>query len=127
LTAISGSSDVFRGGVIAYHNDVKAELLGVDESTIAEHGAVSEQVAVEMAAGVRRTARTNIGLSITGVAGPSGGTAAKPVGTVWIAADIDGVARTALHHMWGDRDEIRQRAAQWTMELLRLRLIDPRP
>ncbi|HEV8496229.1 MAG TPA: competence/damage-inducible protein A [Gemmatimonadaceae bacterium] len=127
LTAISGSSDVFRGGVIAYHNDVKAELLGVDESTIAEHGAVSEQVAVEMAAGVRRTARTNIGLSITGVAGPSGGTAAKPVGTVWIAADIDGDAKTALHHMWGDRDEIRQRAAQWTMELLRLRLIDLRP
>lgn len=127
LTAISGSSDVFRGGVIAYHNEVKAELLGVDESTIAEHGAVSEQVAVEMAAGVRRTSRTNIGLSITGVAGPTGGTAAKPVGTVWIAADIDGAAKTALHHMWGDRDEIRQRAAQWTMELLRLRLIDPRP
>jgi len=127
LTAISGSSDVFRGGVIAYHNEVKAELLGVDESTIAEHGAVSEQVALEMAAGVRRASRTNIGLSITGVAGPTGGTAAKPVGTVWIAADIDGAAKTALHHVWGDRDEIRQRAAQWTMELLRLRLIDPRP
>jgi nicotinamide-nucleotide amidase len=127
LTAISGSSDVFRGGVIAYHNDVKAELLGVSESSLTEHGAVSEKVVLEMAAGVRRTARTNIGLAITGVAGPTGGTPAKPVGTVWIAVDVDGEPRTALHHMWGDRDEIRQRAAQWTMELLRLRLIASRP
>jgi nicotinamide-nucleotide amidase len=126
LTAISGSSDVLRGGVIAYHNDVKVELLGVSESTIVEHGAVSEEVALEMAAGARRTARTNIGLAITGVAGPTGGTPAKPVGTVWIAVDVDGDARTVLHHMWGDREEIRQRAAQWTMELLRLRLIAPR-
>jgi len=127
LTAISGSSDVLRGGVIAYHNDVKIELLGVQTRTLAEHGAVSEEVAREMAAGVRRIARTNIGLAITGVAGPTGGTPDKPVGTVWIAADIDGDVRTALHRMWGDRDEIRQRAAQWTMEHLRLRLIGAHP
>ena len=127
LTAISGSSDVLRGGVIAYHNDVKIELLGVQARTLAEHGAVSEEVAREMAAGVRRTARTNVGLAITGVAGPTGGTPDKPVGTVWIAADIDGDVRTALHRMWGDRDEIRQRAAQWTMEHLRLRLIGAHP
>jgi nicotinamide-nucleotide amidase len=123
LTAIPGSSDVFRGGIIAYHNDVKAELLGVHEATLAAHGAVSEEVAREMAAGARRVARTNIGLAITGVAGPAGGTPTKPVGTVWIAADIDGNTYTALHRLWGDRDEIRQRSAQWTLELLRLRLI----
>lgn len=122
LTAISGSSDVVRGGVIAYHNDVKIELLGVAESTLVEHGAVSEEVARAMASGVRRSARTNIGLAITGVAGPTGGTPAKPVGTVWLASDVDGDVRTALHRMWGDRDEIRQRAAQWTMEMLRHQL-----
>jgi nicotinamide-nucleotide amidase len=127
LTAIPGSSDVLRGGVIAYHNDVKFELLGVRESTLAEHGAVSEQVAREMAVGVRTTTRTNIGLAITGIAGPTGGTPAKPVGTVWIAADIDGDAQAALHRMWGDRTDIRERAAQWLLELLRLRLIERLP
>jgi nicotinamide-nucleotide amidase len=125
LTAISGSSDVVRGGVIAYHNDVKTELLGVNKAILDAHGAVSEEVVREMAAGARRAARTNIGLAITGVAGPTGGTTAKPVGTVWIAADIDGDASSALHRLWGDRDEIRQRAAQWTLELLRLRLLPP--
>lgn len=124
LTAISGSSDVLRGGVIAYHNDVKVEQLGVREATLAAHGAVSEEVVREMAAGVRRTVRTNIGLAITGVAGPTGGSPEKPVGTVWIAADVDGDTQTALHRMWGDREDIRQRAAQWTLELIRLRLID---
>jgi len=85
---------------------------------------VSEEVAREMAAGVRRTTGTNIGLAITGVAGPTGGTPAKPVGTVWIAVDIDGRARAALHRMWGDRGDIRERAAQWTLEMLRLALVD---
>jgi nicotinamide-nucleotide amidase len=126
LTAISGSSDVVRGGVIAYHNDVKTGLLGVSEATLVAHGAVSEAVVREMAAGVRRVTRTNIGLAITGVAGPTGGTAKKPVGTVWIAADIDGAADAVLHRLWGDREEIRQRAAQWTLELLRLRLLAPK-
>ncbi|MGE5731143.1 MAG: competence/damage-inducible protein A, partial [Gemmatimonas sp.] len=126
LTAISGSSDVLRGGVIAYHNDVKVEQLGVRAATLAAHGAVSEEVVREMAAGVRRAVRTNIGLAITGVAGPTGGSPEKPVGTVWIAADVDGDTQTALHRMWGDREDIRQRAAQWTLELIRLRLIDGR-
>jgi PncC family amidohydrolase len=77
-----------------------------------------------MAVGVRRTARTSIGLAITGVAGPTGGTPAKPVGTVWIAVDVEGHVKTALHRMWGDRGDIRERAAQWTLEALRLRLIE---
>ena len=123
LTAIPGSSDVVRGGVIAYHNDVKVEHAGVDPKLLAKHGAVSEEVVCEMAAGACRYARANVGLAITGIAGPSGGTPEKPVGTVWVAVDIDGDVRTQLLRLWGDRDEIRARSAQWTLELLRQRLL----
>jgi nicotinamide-nucleotide amidase len=122
LTAIPGSSDVVLGGVIAYANSVKRDLLGVREESLREHGAVSEPVVREMAAGARRVTGASVGLAITGVAGPSGGTPDKPVGTVWIAADVEGTVDARLHKLWGDRDEIRQRAAQWTMELLRHRL-----
>ena len=109
------------GGVIAYHNDVKRDLLGVSDASLAAHGAVSEEVVREMAAGARRVIGARVGLAITGVAGPSGGTPEKPVGTVWIAVDIDGDVTTRLHRLWGDRDEIRDRAAQWTLDLLRRR------
>jgi nicotinamide-nucleotide amidase len=122
LTAISGSSDVLRGGVIAYHNDIKRDRLGVDEGTLQEHGAVSEPVVTQMARGARRVAGASIGLAITGIAGPGGGTPEKPVGTVWIASDIDGDVHTQLLRLWGDREEIRQRSAQWTLDLLRRRL-----
>jgi nicotinamide-nucleotide amidase len=123
LTAIAGSSDVVQGGVISYSNRAKIELLGVDESLIRTHGAVSEQVACAMAAGARRATKASVGLAITGVAGPGGGSQEKPVGTVWIAVDIDGDTQPRLLRMWGDREEIRQRSAQWTMELLRQRLM----
>ena len=122
LTAIPGSSDVTRGGVIAYHDDIKRDLLGVSESVLLEHGAVSEEVARQMAAGARRVANSSIGVAITGIAGPGGGTDAKPVGTVWIAVDVNGDAQTRLLRLWGDRDEIRQRSAQWSLDLLRRRL-----
>jgi PncC family amidohydrolase len=108
--------------VIAYHNDVKRELLGVDDAALREHGAVSEPVVAQMASGARRVSGASVGLAITGVAGPTGGTPEKPVGTVWIAADVDGDVQTRLLRLWGDRDEIRQRSAQWTMDLLRRRL-----
>jgi nicotinamide-nucleotide amidase len=124
LTAISGSSDVLHGGVIAYHNDVKRSMLGVTEEALREHGAVSEEVARQMAAGARQVAAARVGLAITGVAGPGGGTEEKPVGTVWIAADIDGDVQTRLLRLWGDREEIRERSAQWTLELLRHRLLE---
>jgi nicotinamide-nucleotide amidase len=122
LTAIPGSSDVVLGGVISYANDVKSSLLGVDDSLIRDRGAVSEEVAVAMAVGARKATHASVGLAITGVAGPGGGTAEKPVGTVWIAVDINGDTQTRLLRMWGDREEIRERSAQWTMELLRHRL-----
>jgi nicotinamide-nucleotide amidase len=122
LTAIPGSSDVVQGGVIAYANHMKSDVLGVDDSLIRAHGAVSEEVVRAMAAGARRVAKASVGLAITGVAGPGGGSEEKPVGTVWIAVDVNGDTRTRLLRMWGDREEIRQRSAQWTMELLRNRL-----
>ena len=127
LTAVPGSSDVVRGGIIAYHNDVKRDLLGVDDAVLKEHGAVSEPVVRQMASGARRAASSAIGLAITGVAGPGGGSEEKPVGTVWIAADIEGQIESRQLKLWGDRDEIRQRSAQWTMEMLRHGLLGSRP
>jgi nicotinamide-nucleotide amidase len=122
LTAIPGSSDVVRGGVIAYHNDLKRDGLGVSEESIRVNGAVSEEVVRQMATGARRFAGSDIGLAITGVAGPSGGTPDKPVGTVWVGVDIGGEVTTRLFRLWGDRDEVRERSAQWTLEMLRQRL-----
>ena len=86
---------------------------------------MSEQVVREMAAGARSATGADVGLAITGVAGPSGGTLEKPVGTVWICVDISGEAHTQLLKLWGDRDEIRQRSAQWTLDLLRRTLQSP--
>jgi len=122
LTAIPGSSDVVRGGVIAYHNDLKRDSLGVDASLLRDHGAVSEPVVRAMAAGARRMACSDIGLGVTGIAGPSGGSDAKPVGTVWLAVDLNGEVETRLVRLWGGRDEIRQRSAQWLLEMLRKKL-----
>lgn len=119
LTAIPGSSDVVLGGVIAYHNDIKQNALGVAERSLRDHGAVSEVVVREMATGARRMSGADVGLAITGVAGPGGGTDEKPVGTVWIAADIRGDIQARLLQLWGDRYEIRERAAQWTLEMVR--------
>ena len=119
LTAIPGSSDVVDGGVIAYDDRVKQALLGVSETDLRESGAVSEPVARQMAAGVRERLGTAIGVGITGIAGPGGGTPEKPVGTVWTALDLEGNTRTT-HTIWfGDRDEIRRRAAQAALDLIR--------
>lgn len=123
LTAIPGSSDVVRGGVIAYDNSLKRDLLGVSEESLREFGAVSETVVREMAAGARRAAGADIGFGITGIAGPSGGTPEKPVGTVWVAVDILGACSSRMLRLWGDRDEIRERSAQWTLEIARKRLV----
>jgi nicotinamide-nucleotide amidase len=119
LTAIPGSSDVFLGGVIAYSNDVKVRLLGVRPETLREHGAVSEPVVRQMAAGARERTGASIGMAITGVAGPGGGTAEKPVGTVCLATDVDGNVETRRVSLLGDRDEIRRRATQGVLEMTR--------
>ncbi len=119
LTSVSGSSKAFVGGVIAYDNAVKIDRLGVDAGLIARVGAVSEEVARAMAAGVRHALRSQIGVGITGVAGPDGGTEDKPVGLVWIAVDLDGELVVHGGRFSGDRGEIRFRATQAALNMIR--------
>jgi nicotinamide-nucleotide amidase len=121
ITAIPGSSDVFIGGVLAYENTTKVEMLGVEAADVEKHGAVSEAVAIAMARGVRSRLSADIGISITGIAGPGGGTSDKPVGTVWIALDgrVNGARGLRLI---GDRTEIRQRSAQAALDFVRREL-----
>jgi nicotinamide-nucleotide amidase len=119
LTAVPGSSSVVIGGVIAYSNGVTKGLLGVTTEALERHGAVSEEVASEMATGVRRRLGVDIGVSITGVAGPGGGTPDKPVGLVWMAVDVRGDVRTHGSRFIGDRAEIRFRATQAALDLVR--------
>ena len=123
LTAIAGSSDVVTGGLIAYDNQVKANFLGVPHAMLGAHGAVSEPVARQMASAARTTFDANIGFGITGVAGPGGGTPEKPVGTVWIALDLNGDNRAQKLVLIGDRAEIRYRATQAALDMLRRALL----
>ncbi|MEX2182310.1 MAG: competence/damage-inducible protein A [Gemmatimonadaceae bacterium] len=118
LTAIPGSSDVVEGGTIAYANAVKVRELGVSEATIAAHGAVSEEVAREMARGARARFGVDVGMSITGVAGPGGGTPEKPVGTFCVAVDLRGDVESRRTNSVGDRHEVRQRSTQAALGLL---------
>jgi nicotinamide-nucleotide amidase len=119
LTAVPGSSRVFVGGVVAYADEVKLDLLGVSADALAAHGAVSEPVAREMVSGIARALGAEAALAVTGIAGPEGGTAEKPVGTVWIAVHWRGKAR-AFHYVFpGERDVVRRRAAQAALDALR--------
>ena len=123
LTAIPGSSHAVRGGVIAYHNDVKTGLLDVPLELIRQHGAVSEAVVAAMAAGARTVTGADAAFGITGIAGPDGGTPEKPVGTVWVSLDVRGVVETRQLRLIGDRGEIRFRATQAALDMLRRRLL----
>jgi len=119
LTDIAGSSDVVERGFVTYSNEAKTELLGVPASLIAQHGAVSEPVARAMATGAIAHAPIDLAVSITGVAGPGGGSAAKPVGLVHFgAAKRDGTIRAEHHVFSGDRDAVRHAATRRALELL---------
>jgi nicotinamide-nucleotide amidase len=122
LTDVPGSSDYVDRGVVCYSNRAKIELLGVPEAMIAEHGAVSEPVAVAMAEGVRSRAGTTVGIGVTGIAGPGGGTPEKPVGTVAIAVVVDDRVHVSTSRLFGDREQIKFQAAQAAMNQLRLML-----
>ncbi|HEX2779660.1 MAG TPA: CinA family nicotinamide mononucleotide deamidase-related protein, partial [Gemmatimonadaceae bacterium] len=119
LTAIPGSSDVVLGGVIAYANAVKVAQLGVSQATLDAHGAVSEETVREMASGARARFGASAGIAITGVAGPGGGTPEKPVGTVWLGVDGEGRVEARRINTVGDREEIRRRATQAALALVR--------
>jgi len=110
VTAVAGSSAWFERGFVTYSNEAKQEMLGVREATIARHGAVSQETAREMAAGALARSRGTIAVAITGVAGPGGGTAAKPVGMVCFAWARGDDVRAETHHFEGDRDSVRRQA-----------------
>ena len=119
LTEIPGSSAWFLGGVIAYDDSVKIGVLGVPAAIIREHGAVSAPCAAAMAEGVCKLLNPDVGVAVTGIAGPSGGTATKPVGTVYLAvAGTHGT--TTMHYVWaGTRTENKQESAHAALGLLR--------
>ncbi len=125
LTEVPGSSDVFVGGVIAYDNALKIELLGVTEAALAEHGAVSEPVARQMAEAAARRFGAAAAVSVTGIAGPGGGTPEKPVGTVWIGCSYHGSVESRRSVFPGSRHEVRARAVQSALFLLYRRLAGP--
>ena len=119
LTNVAGSSAYVRGGVVAYANDAKQQLLGVRAETLAAHGAVSEQTAGEMATGARRALGADIAVSTTGIAGPGGGTPDKPVGTVCFGLAWDGGLITQRHQLWGTRDWVKLLASQLALDWVR--------
>jgi nicotinamide-nucleotide amidase len=118
LTAVPGASAAFIGGVIAYSDSVKLSLLGVDPSTLASHGAVSSECAQQMADGVRTGLSVDWGLSITGIAGPEGGSPEKPVGTVWIGLAGPGQRFGEPFRFGGDREKVRRNAVSEALRLL---------
>ncbi len=128
ITAVAGSSDYFLGAAVTYSNQLKTRMVGVPPELLAAHGAVSEPVARAMAAGVRRALGGDYGVGITGVAGPGGGTAEKPVGTVHVAVAGEGGVDHRSLRLPGDRERVRRFSAQIALEMLRRRLLaDARP
>lgn len=109
LTNVPGSSEVFLGSIVSYANSVKENLLGVSANTLKEHGAVSEQTAIEMAKGALKSCGSDIAVSTTGIAGPGGGSKEKPVGTVWIGIATKDQAEAFHFHFSGKRDELKER------------------
>ena len=122
LTDVPGSSDYVDRGVVCYSDRSKTELLGVPEELIGAHGAVSEPVASAMAAAIRARAGVNVGVGVTGIAGPGGGTPQKPVGTVAIAVQTDDDARVRTFQFLGGREMVKFQAAQAAMNMVRLML-----
>lgn len=123
LTNVPGSSAYMLLGLVTYGNAAKTELLGVEPELIASQGAVTAAVAARMAAGARRVGRAHIGVGITGIAGPGGGTGEKQVGLTYIALDADGFSFCRDYHFWGSRREVKERASQTALHLLRLYLL----
>ena len=119
VTNVPGSSAYFRGSVTAYARDVKESLLHVQGETLARHGAVSEQTAREMAQGVRRVVRADVGISVTGIAGPTGGTADKPVGLVYVGLVAPDGMWVRRYVFDGDRLENKACSAEAALDLLR--------
>ena len=123
ITNIAGSSEYFERGVVTYSNAAKSDLLGVPAELIERKGAVSKEVAAAMALGIRERAGTDLGLAVTGIAGPGGGTPEKPVGLVYIALAWEKNKKIGEHRFLGTRDQIRKRSAQAALDMVRRYLI----
>jgi nicotinamide-nucleotide amidase len=123
ITNISGSSEYFDRAAVTYSNEAKTEMLGVPREMIERYGAVSSEVAAAMAQGIRQAARTDLGLGVTGVAGPGGGTDQKPVGLVYTALATAQGVKTAEHRFLGDREQVRIKASLAALDMVRRHLI----
>jgi PncC family amidohydrolase len=117
ITNVPGSSRVFPGAVTAYSNRVKVDLLGVPAELLRVHGAVSAECVLAMAEGVRRVVGADVGVAASGIAGPTGGSADRPIGTVFIAIAREGERRAARHHFTGDRLQVRAAFAEALLQL----------
>jgi nicotinamide-nucleotide amidase len=115
-TSVSGSSDWFERGFVTYSNAAKTEMLGVDAALIEQNGAVSEVVARAMAHGAARHSQAQVAVAVTGVAGPTGGSADKPVGTVWFGFFVQGLLHSERQHFSGDRAHVREQTVLHALE-----------
>ncbi|MFH7827960.1 nicotinamide-nucleotide amidase [Kluyvera chengduensis] len=119
ITDIAGSSAWFERSFVTYSNEAKSQMIGVREATLEQYGAVSEQVVIEMAIGALRAARADFAISVSGIAGPDGGSADKPVGTVWFGiATAAGQGITQRECFEGDRESVRRQATAYALNLL---------
>ena len=123
ITSVPGSSGYFRGGFLVYSDDVKTALLGVDPEMLKKHTAVSEPVAIALASAAKQRAGSNFAISVTGVAGPDGGTDANPVGTVYIGIADEAHTTARRFQFFGDRARVRALACTIAMDMLRRRLL----
>jgi nicotinamide-nucleotide amidase len=119
LTDISGSSRYVDQAVVVYSNEAKTELLGVPPDLLREHGAVSEPAALAMAQGIKARARAGVGVGVTGIAGPTGGTPEKPVGTVVVSAVTDAESRVRTFRFFGEREQVKFQASQAALDMVR--------
>jgi nicotinamide-nucleotide amidase len=124
LTDVPGSSRYLEQAIVAYANEAKTQLLGVPERLMVEHGAVSEPVALAMADGVRSRATADVGVGVTGIAGPGGGSAEKPVGTVAVAAATSGATRSRVFRFHGEREQVKFQASQAALDMVRRLLME---
>ncbi len=127
LTSVPGSSRVFAGTYVAYTPETKQSMLGVSPETIERHGVVSDETAKEMAEGARRAAGADVAVSVTGIAGPDGGTEQNPVGTVYVGLAADGVLVSRRYKLWGTREWIRLLASQIALDWVRRHALGRRP
>ena len=118
ITSVAGSSEVFLGGVISYANEVKRDVLGVAAQVLDEHGAVSSETAAQMAEGARRLTKADVAVAVTGIAGPGGGSAEKPVGLVWFGLATANGVRTEKAIFPGDREKVRSATVTHALGML---------